>query len=196
MFHTIPDPVRDRMRYLEGLDARDRAEGGPRAHRLRQIPAQTGRFIALMARCAPDGAYVEVGTSGGYSALWLGLACRDAGRTLTTIEILDEKVRIATETFEAAGMRETVRLVHGDARQLLRDFEEIAFCFLDAEKEVYLECYELVVARMVRGGILIADNAVSHAAQLQGMIDRVLGDRRVDSLVVPIGNGELVCRRL
>jgi caffeoyl-CoA O-methyltransferase len=196
MFHTIPDSVRERMRSLERLDAGDRADGSSRAHRLRQIPPETGRFISLLARCAPDGTFVEIGTSGGYSALWLGLACREGGRVLTTIEIAAEKIEIARETFRDAGMLDIVRLVHGDALDVLAGLEGIAFCFLDAEKEIYPECYELVVARMVPGAILVADNAISHATQLRSMLDRVMDDPRVDAVIVPIGSGELVCRRL
>lgn len=65
---------------------------------------------------------------------------------------------------------------------------------LDAEKDIYERCYDEVVPRMMRGGILVADNAIDHRAVLQPMLDRALRDERMDSLVVPIGNGDLVCR--
>ena len=67
--------------------------------------------------------------------------------------------------------------------------------FLDAEKEVYSECYSTVIPRMVSGGILIADNATSHEEELRPMLDRALADDRIDALIVPIGNGVLVCRK-
>ena len=67
---------------------------------------------------------------------------------------------------------------------------------MDAEKDVYGECYELVIPRLVKGGWLIADNAVNQRDQLQAVLDRALADERVDALIVPIGNGELVCRRI
>ena len=60
---------------------------------------------------------------------------------------------------------------------------------------MYADCYEAVVPNLVPGGLLVADNAINHAPTLQPMIDRALADERVDALVVPIGNGELVCRR-
>jgi predicted O-methyltransferase YrrM len=88
-----------------------------------------------------------------------------------------------------------VELVVGDAREHLPDYGNIAFCFLDAEKEVYGDCYEGVVPNMVNGGLLVADNAINHRETLQPMLDRALGDERVDALIVPIGKGELVCRR-
>ena len=71
----------------------------------------------------------------------------------------------------------------------------MGFCFLDAEKEVYEACYSVVVPRLVPGGMLIADNAIDHRETLQSMLDAALIDERVDALVVPIGKGELVCRR-
>ena len=133
MFHDIPACVLARMHDLEQRDARDRDDGTPRMERLRQIPPETGKFIALLAASAPDGDFLEIGTSAGYSSLWLALACRVRGTVLTTFEVLDEKVQLAEETFRSAGAMDAVRLVHGDAREHLQDHPEIAFCFLDAE---------------------------------------------------------------
>lgn len=195
MFHDIPLPVQAQMLRLEQIDAQDRINGTPRLQRLRQIPAETGRFIALLASSAPEGAYIEIGTSAGYSGMWLALACRAAGRRLITFEASPDRARMAAETFSQAGVGDVVSWRVGDAREYLEEFSEIGFCFLDADKEVYSDCYEMVVPRMRCGGILVADNAISHQTALQPFLDRVLSDERVDGLVVPIGRGELVCRK-
>lgn len=194
MFHEIPEAMLTRMRVLEQIDAKDRADGTPRLKRLRQIPAEVGRFIAILAASAPEGRCIEIGTSAGYSTLWLALACRAVGRKITTFEILDEKAELARRTFDEAGVWDVVEFVHGDALDCLPRMKEIAFCFLDAEKEIYGRCYEALVPAMVSGGLFVADNAINHQATLQPMLDRALGDERVDALIVPIGNGELVCR--
>lgn len=193
--HDIPRAIFYRMRVLEQIDARDRSDGTPRYRRLRQIPPETGRFIALMAATAPEGQYVEIGTSAGYSTLWLALACRAVGRRIWTFEILDEKARLAEETFEVGGVTDVVQFVHGDALDHLPKYREISFCFLDAEKELYAQCYDAIVPNMVSGGILVADNVISHEAVLRPMLDRALTDRRVDALIVPVGKGELICRK-
>ena len=195
MFNDIPQKMLSRMRELEEIDRRDRDDGTPRLQRLRQIPPETGRFIAVLAAAAPDGDCIEIGTSAGYSTLWLALACRTNGRKVTTFEILQEKADLAEATFAAAGVGDVVRLVRGDALDLLANYKEIGFCFLDAEKEVYGRCYDEVVPRLVSGGILVADNAINHQATLQPMLDRALRDERVDALIVPIGKGELLCRK-
>jgi predicted O-methyltransferase YrrM len=183
------------MRHLEAADAQDRRDGTPRLERLRQIPPETGRFLALLAAMAPAGTYLEIGTSAGYSTLWLALACRELGRKITTFEMLPAKAALARETFRAAEVEDVVELVEGDARDHLPNCNDIAFCFLDAEKEVYADCYELVVPRMLPGGLLVADNAINHRATLMPMLDRALSDDRVDAQIVPIGKGELLCRK-
>jgi predicted O-methyltransferase YrrM len=196
VFHDIPQAILDRMRYLERTDALDRQDGTPRLQRLRQIPPETGKFIALLAASSPEGAWLEIGTSAGYSTLWLALACRQAGRCITTFEVLEEKARLARETFEVAGVEDEVELVVGDALEHLHRYKKVAFCFVDTEKEIYGACYEAVVPNLVPGGLLVADNAINHAETLKPLLGRALADGRVDALIVPIGKGELVCRRI
>jgi predicted O-methyltransferase YrrM len=196
MFHSIPEPIKQRMRYLEKIDAQDRIDGTPRMQRMRQVPPETGKFVAMLAASAPDGNSLEIGTSAGYSTLWLALACRQLGRKITTYEILEEKARLAAETFKLTRVEETVELVKGDALEYLPRIKDISFCFLDAEKEIYGACYEAVIPNMVSGGLLVADNAINFREVLQPMISRSLNDDRVDALVVPIGTGVLICRKI
>jgi caffeoyl-CoA O-methyltransferase len=195
MFSDLSAAVLERMHELEARDEHDRDDGTPHLKRLRQITPDTGRFIALWAASAPDGAMIEIGTSAGYSALWLAQACRLSGRTLTTFEILPEKAEMARATFTRTGVNDVVHLVEGDFLAHADEFSDVGFCFLDAEKDVYESCYEVVVPKMVPGAILIADNATSHRDDLQSMLDRVMADDRVDAMVATVGKGELVCRR-
>ena len=195
MFHDISPRILAKMRELESIDSRDRIDGTTRMQRLRQVPPEVGKFIALLAAAAPEGQFVEIGTSAGHSTLWLALACRATGRKITTFEILSEKADLARATFDQAGVSDVVEFIHGDALNSLPALENVGFCFLDAEKEVYGACYDAMIPRMVCGGLLVADNAINHETTLRPMLDRALQDSRVDALVVPIGKGELVCRR-
>jgi predicted O-methyltransferase YrrM len=196
MFHNIPKPTLNRMRDLEARDALDSEDGIPRSQRLLQIPPVTGKFLALLCASAPRGGVLEVGTSGGYSSLWLSLACQVRGDHLTTFEILEEKVARANETFETAQVSDQIQLIHGDAREVIDGYRDVAFCFLDAEKDTYLDIYEKVVPNLVTGGILAADNAINNADKLADFIAQAETDLRVDALVVPIGMGVMVCRKL
>ena len=184
------------MRRLEELDSLDREDGTPQLQRLRQIPPVTGKFLALLCVSTPNGGVLEVGTSGGYSSLWLSLACRERGDHLTTFEIMEEKIARANETFEAAEVNDQIQLIHGDAREVINGYSDIAFCFLDAEKDIYIDIYEKVVPNLVSGGILTADNVINHADKLADFVAQAEDDPRVDALVVPIGKGILVCRKM
>ena len=196
MFHSIRQSVLDRMKYLEQIDIRDREDGTPRSQRLRQIPSETGKFLALLAVNVPDGMYLEIGTSAGYSTLWINIACETLGRTLHTFEVLPEKVKLARETFQVAQVEKTINLVEGDIRDYFPQVANVAFCFLDAEKEIYGECYEAIIPKLSKGGILVADNAINHQEILRPVLDRALTDNRVDAMIVPIGKGELICRKI
>ncbi len=196
MFHNIPDVMIKRMKEMESLDVTDRVDGTPITKRLRQIPPETGKFLALLCASAPKGNVIEIGTSGGYSSMWLSLACRVRGDKLTTFEILPNKIELATETFLTVGIEGAINLVHGDALQLLDQYHQIAFCFLDAEKDIYTDCYEKVIPNLIPGGLLAADNVLSHQDNLASFVEHAEADSRVDALTVPIGKGVLLCRKI
>ena len=94
MFHNIPEPILKRMRELETRDAVDRQDGTLHPQRLRQIPPATGKFLALLCVSAPKGGVLEVGTSAGYSSLWLSLACQERGDHLTTSKSWKKKLPV------------------------------------------------------------------------------------------------------
>ncbi len=197
MFHQIPKPVLDRMHQLEEIDALDRQDGTPRSQRLRQITPESGRVLAFLAASAPTkGTWMEIGTSAGYSALWLSLAARMRGKTLVTFELLPAKAALAKETFKAAKVSGLVELKNGDARGHISDYAEIAFCFLDAEKEMYAEFYERIGPNLIPDGLLVADNVINHRQNLEKFLSLVEEDETIDHITLPVGKGLLVCRKL
>ena len=200
MFADLPSALLARMRELEAIDSRDRKDGTPRLERLRQVPPETGRFLALTAAASPPaasapGAWVEIGTSAGYSAIWIALAARERGARLVTFEVLAEKARLARETFAQAGVGDVVELREGDALAGLESIDAVSFAFLDAEKDVYLRCWDLLATKLVPGGLILADNVISHHDEMADFLAAVAADRRIDSVVVPIGKGVLMARR-
>ena len=186
------------MSYLETRDSEEMAGKTQLKHfdKLRQIPPETGRFISLLAASSPSGNWIEIGTSAGYSTLWLVLACMHLKTKITTFELDPQKIALAHETFYAAQIEQYVELVSGNVFDHLAGYKDISLCFLDTEKELYADCYDLVIPNMVPGGVLLADNVISHQTDLQPMIDHALSDHRVDSLIVPVGQGILLCKKL
>ena len=196
MFTQIDKRIVSRMEYLQDIDKRDRNDGTQRLQRLRQIPPETGKFIALLAaNCPENGEFIEIGTSAGYSTLWLSLAAREMGIKIKTFEILPEKIKLAKETFKVSGVENYIDLIEGDFLSYIERLKNISFCFLDAEKEIYLDCFKAIAPRLVPNGLLVADNAINHYETIKPMIDLAMEDDRFDCLIVPIGKGEFVCRK-
>ncbi len=184
------------MEFLEEIDARDRQDGSPKLQRLRQVPPETGKFIAILAAsCPAEGDFIEIGTSAGYSTLWLSLAAREKGIKIKTFEILQEKINLAKETFMLSGVGKYVDLVEGDFLSRALDIEKISFCFLDAEKELYKDCFQFIAPRLVTNGLLAADNAISHFEFIEPMMAIAEQDPRFDCMTVPVGKGVFICRR-
>ena len=196
MFHAISTKLLQRMDYLEKIDQKDRNDGTPRMQRLRQIPPETGKFIALIASNCPDGELIEIGTSAGYSTMWLSLAAKERNIKIKTFEILPEKIKLAKETFRIAGIEKYVELIEGDFLEEGKKITNIAFCFLDAEKEIYEKCFDVVSPNLVKNGFIVADNAINHYDKIKPMIDKAENDIRFDCLTVPIGKGEFLCRKI
>lgn len=189
----IPERVETVMRRLEQQDARDRTDGSPRELRLRQIPRQVGEFLRTLAIATDAQRIVEIGTSGGYSTLWLALAAHQTGGRVTTFEVDAAKVDIARRSFADAGLADAIELRPVDARGGLGpEPRTVDLVFLDADKDVYEPLLEPVVDVLRPGGLLVADNLTSHADELAAFRERALRHRELTGLVVPIGRGELV----
>jgi predicted O-methyltransferase YrrM len=110
---------------------------------------------------------IEIGASGGYSTIWTGTAARAVGGSLTTLEIDPVKIELASESLSDAGLDDAVTIVEGDAFAYMSSRGEPAdFVFLDAEKEDYLAFLALIVPILSPGGVLVADNLISHEADL------------------------------
>lgn len=190
----IPEKIQSRMSYLEKLHM-DIRDGKSKSPALLQISKDAGKFLSMISSLAPEGEIVEVGTSGGYSTLWLSLTAIERSKKIITFEILDEKFEIAKETFEKAEVTDYVNSVKGDATKLLKKVDEIGLCFLDANKEVYEQCYDIILPKLVPGGIIVADNVLSHKEIMKSFVDRVSNDDRVGSITIPIGTGMLLIKK-
>jgi predicted O-methyltransferase YrrM len=189
MFHDISAPMRQVMRTLEEQTERDQRS-------LRSVDTDVARVLALLALSAPTGAFLELGSSGGYSSLWLSLAARAKGVTLTTVDLDENKVALARTNIAQAGADVTVRVFHGNAFDYAAQSEPLAFCFSDIEPpENNAKIYELIVPRLVPGGWLVVDNVISPRYQKQ-FIERAHSDPRVDCVLLPFPKGDLICRKI
>ncbi len=135
----IRPAVRAAMSSLEARDTVDRSDGTPRAQRLRAIRPEVGAFLLTLALASRSRTMVEIGTSAGYSTLWLAAAAEHTDGRVITFEIDPAKVELARATFAAAEVDDRVELRATDGGVGLVSLAGIAdLVFLDAEKEDYL----------------------------------------------------------
>jgi predicted O-methyltransferase YrrM len=157
------------------------------------ITHDTGVFLAVLIKAARCRNALEIGTSNGYSTLWLADAVGEAGR-VTTVEQAAHKIAMAEANFQRAGLRGRIQQIAGEAGQFMaacRD-DEYDFIFLDSERSQYVSWWPTLQRILRPGCLLVVDNATSHAEQMAAFSQAVADTDRYVSSLVPIGNGELV----
>ncbi len=140
---------------------------------------------------------LEVGTSNGYSAIWWADALTDAGQVLVTLEVNPDKAAQVTANLEHAGVADRVRVVQGDAAEFLRRSADASWylIFLDAERSEYVLYWPDLTRILTTDGLIIVDNAVDKAAELEAFRQQVADTSGYRQVLVPIGNGELFIQR-
>lgn len=123
------------------------------------VPVEDGRLLRLLAEGIGTKHVVEIGTSNGYSAIWLCLALRTTGGKLTTFEIDKGRADLARKNFQRAGVEKLTTLVFGDAHKKVSDITDpIDMLFLDADKEGYIDYLTKLLPKIRPGGLIVAHN--------------------------------------
>ncbi len=182
---------------MDAVDAKAREETEDKWLRPRSLHPDSARFLSLLAQAAGARAILEIGTSVGFSTVHLALAARETGGHVTTLELLPAKYEAAQANLARGGLAPLVTQHLGDALALLPTLPgPWDLVFLDPEKELYLDAWNLFKDNVQPGGVVVADNLLSHAEDLAGYGEAVRADGRYDTLTVPIGLGlELSYRR-
>lgn len=166
------------------------------------ISPEEGRLLQVLLRMVKAARVLELGTLGGYSAIWMARALPEEGR-LITVEKVPERAELARRHVERADLADRIEVRVGEARELLVDLAgEAPFdaVFIDADKKGYPEYLEWCIENVRSGGLVIADNAFKNGEVLEDSDDpgvrgiqefnrRVATDPRFTSIVVPTRDG-------
>ena len=194
MSAAVSDPLATLKAELERFGEANDASTSERPRRMLNITRDTGEFLAVLVRAMAARRVLEIGTSNGYSTLWLGDAARAIGGSVTTVESADYKLGLASATFARSGLSPFITLVHDDAGRLLQRSDQDAYdlIFLDSERAEYPGWWPDVRRVLRRGGLLIVDNATSHAEEMAPFVALVTADLQFETCLVPVGNGEFL----
>ena len=186
----LDDRVLAVMARLEAQDAAERAAGVAQALRARQVSPTTGRFLFSLVAGQPGCEVLELGGSRGYSSLWLAAGARILGGRVLSTESDPRKVEVWHPNIAEAGLEEWAELVAGDALETLAALEDtFDVVFIDAEKDDYERLFELARPRLEPGGLVVADNVLSHADTLGAYSAARQADPDLVSVTVPLDRG-------
>ena len=186
----LDERVRAVLERLEREDEEDRRRGAPPAERSRQVAQTTGRFLFSLVAPQTGCEVLEIGGSRGYSTIWLGAGVRYLGGRVLSLEADPRKVEAWRGNIRDAGLDAWVELEAGDAFDTLAKLEDVFdVVFLDAEKEDYDALFQLARRRLEPGGLMVADNVLSHVETLGAYSAARQADPTLESVTVPLDRG-------
>lgn len=176
-------------RVLERSRAHDAAEPD-RLRRYRNLEPESAELLALLVTAKGPRRVLELGTSNGYSTLWLGDACERTGAELVSVDVDAARQEEAAAHLREAGLG-GVTLRAEDAGAVLRESADASWdlVFLDAERDAYASYWPDLRRTLAPGGLLAIDNVLSHAAEVAEVTGLIAADEGVETTVVPVGAG-------
>ncbi len=163
------------------------------------LPLEAARFLYLISKVSNPRRVLEVGTSIGYSTLHLALGVLDCDGQVTCIDASPERMNIAQQHFQAAGLSDLITPIVNEAIPALKDLNQqgatFDLAFLDAQKAQYLDYLRLIEPMMSTGGVLIADNTQSHRKEMIAFIQEILNSPAWEATDIDTPNGFILARK-
>ena len=161
------------------------------------IGGDSGRFLNMLVKAASPRLVLEIGTSVGYSTIWLAEAAQAVGGKIITLDNNPEKHTQAGENLTEAGLGGLVDLVTGDALEAITNLPgPFDFILLDAERSDYIPYFEGFHPKLAPGGLIAADNMTFPPSEFaKAYQEHVRGKPGYETIMVPIGNGIELSRK-
>jgi predicted O-methyltransferase YrrM len=194
----VDESLEGLLAELEQFGAANDVLISERPRRMLNITRDTGEFLAVLVRATSARRVLEIGTSNGYSTLWLARAARDIGGMVTTVERSHFKLELAAKNFARSGLAAFIVQRQDDAGQVLAGLDDAGFdlIFLDSERPEYPGWWPDIRRVLRPGGLLVVDNATSHPEQMAPFVALVKADPQFATCLVPVGNGEFMATRI
>lgn len=159
------------------------------------VPRKDGEFLHLLVKATRAKSVLELGTSHGFSAIWIGLGLEETGGRLTTIEIDRERYDLARRHMNEAGLSQRVTCIKGDAHaEVTRLKGPFDFVFMDADKEGQMDYFKkLFPKKLVPGGILLVHNAIRQAYSMRDYLQMIQKHPEFDTVTLSVTMDDGFC---
>jgi predicted O-methyltransferase YrrM len=182
--------------YHERMREEQKHRAGGIDARLLAVGPETGQLINILVRSLKAPKILELGTSYGYSGIWLAEAARAAGGRVTTMELQDYKSAYARDMATEAGLASHIDFKVGDAVQMIDELQhKLDFVLLDLWKDMYVPCLEAFYPKLNPGAIIVADNMLHPGGEeVKRYGQAVRGKSGMSSILLPVGSGLEISR--
>ncbi len=206
MLDSKIDTVLKRIEEQEKLEQENPYET-PNPEKLLAIGRNTGIFYNILLKSKDAKKILEIGMSAGYSTIWFAEAIsKKTGGKIITIDQDKKKIERAKRNFEDAGLSDLIDIRHGDALEVLLNIknefnssEFFDFVFIDADKERYIQYFDVILPMVKPGGLIGADN-ILFPERFQKFtnlyVKHVRNNPKIRSVTIPIDNGEELSLKL
>jgi predicted O-methyltransferase YrrM len=160
--------------------------------RMLNITPETGQLLRMLVIAGNLRQVLELGTSNGYSTIWLADGCRCTGGKVITVEKNPTKHALALENLREAGLEAWVEARLADVGHALPNLHGFELIFLDSDRDEYVAWWPQLQSALRPRGLLIVDNATSHAPEMAPFAQAVEATAGFSSVLLPVGNGELL----
>ncbi len=186
-----PPPVKRNPAQLKQLLDEMDAKG----YQFWSVPRKDGEFLHLLVKATRAKNVLELGTSHGFSAIWMGFGLEETGGRLTTIEIDKERYDLARSHVSEAGLSQRVTCIKGDAHVEVAKLEgPFDFVFMDADKEGQMDYFKkLFPKKLVPGGILSVHNAIRQANPMRNYLEMIRRHPDFDTVILSVTMDDGFC---
>jgi predicted O-methyltransferase YrrM len=154
------------------------------------ICAAIGALLNIVAKAAKAESVLEIGTSNGYSTIWLADAVRVQNGKVVSIDISSERLRLAEKNLRQAGLARYVELVHGDALDVIPKLEAtFDLVFIDAEKSEYYQYLKLSFDKVKDNGLIVAEDVSAYRDSMRDFLAEITSSDRLETVIIPYDDG-------
>lgn len=151
------------------------------------MPRKDGEFLNLLVKATQAKNVLEIGTSNGYSAIWICLGLEETGGKMTTIDIDPQRVKEAKENLRKAGLAHRVTLLEGDAHKVVETLPgPFDFIFLDADKGNEMDYFNKLFPKLQPGGVIVVHNAIRFQNQMKPYLDHVRQHPQLNTVILSL----------